>query len=71
MMPEMDGFQAIKTIRESPVWKDIQVFAVTAKAMSDEKDIIIKHGFNDYIPKPVNAAIISEKIEQLFSTIKV
>ena len=71
MMPEMDGFQTIKTIRESPVWKDIQVFAVTAKAMSDEKDIIIKHGFNDYIPKPVNAAILSEKIEQLFSNIKV
>jgi len=71
MMPEMDGFQTIKTLRESPVWKDIQVFAVTAKAMSDDREIIIKHGFNDYIPKPVKAAIISEKIEQLFSNIKV
>jgi len=39
--------------------------------MSDEKDIIIKHGFNDYIPKPVKAAMLSEKIEQLFSNIKV
>ena len=61
-MPEMDGFETIKHIRQSDEWKFIPVFAVTAKAMSNDKDIIIKHGFTDYIPKPVKAKTITDKI---------
>ena len=70
MMPVMDGFQTINKIRENPKWADIPVFAVTAKAMSGDKEVILKHGFNDYIPKPVNAKIISFKIGQLLSQLK-
>jgi signal transduction histidine kinase/CheY-like chemotaxis protein len=67
MMPDMDGFQTIKKIRENEKWLDLTVFAVTAKAMSDDKEIIIKQGFNDIIPKPVNAKSLSNKIKQLIS----
>jgi len=35
-----------------------------------DKEIILKHGFNDYIAKPVNSAIITGKISQLISRIK-
>ncbi len=70
MMPVMDGFQTITKIRENPKWADIPVFAVTAKAMSGDKEVILKHGFNDYIPKPVNQKIISFKIGQLISQLK-
>ena len=70
MMPVMDGFQTIHKIRENSKWADIPVFAVTAKAMSGDKEVILKHGFNDYIPKPVNAKIISFKIGQLLSQLK-
>jgi signal transduction histidine kinase/CheY-like chemotaxis protein len=69
MMPVMDGFQTIKEIRANPDWKDITVFAVTAKAMSNDKNVILKQGFDDYIPKPVNSTIITSKINQLFSKI--
>ena len=69
-MPVMDGFQTIHKIRENSKWADIPVFAVTAKAMSGDKEVILKHGFNDYIPKPVNAKIISFKIGQLLSQLK-
>ena len=65
MMPQMDGFETIKHIRENDKWKEIPVFAVTAKAMSDNQNVILKHGFTDYIPKPVNSSIISSKINQL------
>ncbi len=71
MMPEMDGFQAIKEIRSNAEWKEIEVFAVTARAMADDREVILKQGFNDYIPKPVNASIIKDKIEKYFSKIKV
>lgn len=70
MMPEMDGFQTLNNIRANNQLADIPIYAVTAKAMAGDKEIILKHGFNDYIPKPVNSTIISSKIGQLFSKIK-
>jgi len=70
MMPEMDGFQTLKNIRINNHLVGIPIYAVTAKAMVGDKEIILKHGFNDYIPKPVNSTIISSKIAQLFSKIK-
>jgi two-component system chemotaxis sensor kinase CheA len=70
MMPEMDGFQTLNNIRANNQLAGIPIYAVTAKAMIGDKEIILKHGFNDYIAKPVNSTIISNKIEQLFSKIK-
>ena len=70
MMPEMDGFQAIKKIRATQRWAQIPVFAVTAKAMMEDKEVILRHGFDDYIPKPINPTIMSVKIKKLFLRIK-
>jgi CheY-like chemotaxis protein len=70
MMPEMDGFQTIKQIKLNKKWSDIPIFAVTAKAMKDDKEIVLKQGFSDYIPKPVNATIVSFKIQKLISQLK-
>lgn len=70
MMPEMDGFQTIKKIRENPNLRHIPVFAVTARAMLEDRQIILKNGFDDYITKPVNTGVISFKIEKLFSKIR-
>jgi CheY-like chemotaxis protein len=71
MMPEMDGFQTIKKIRENPNWRHIPVLAVTARAMLEDRQIILKNGFDDYITKPVNIGVISFKIEKIFSKIRV
>jgi len=70
MMPEMDGFQTFKEIRANEKWSEVPVFAVTAKAMKSDKDVILNHGFADYIPKPVNPTIISFKIEKLLTELK-
>ncbi len=70
MMPEMDGFQTLKNIRNNIDLSAVPIYAVTAKAMVGDKEIILKHGFNDYIPKPVSSNIISNKIAQLFSKSK-
>lgn len=71
MMPDMNGFQTIKKIRESEKFKDIPVLAVSAKAMSSEKDIILKHGFDDFIPKPVDAKILNYKIQKFLHNLEV
>lgn len=70
MMPEMDGFQTLKNIRANTKLEGLIVYAVTAKAMAGDKEVILKHGFNDYIPKPVNSSVITAKIEQLLSQIR-
>ncbi len=70
MMPVMDGFQTIKKIKETANWTNIPIFAVTAKAMLEDKKIILKHGFDDYISKPVNAGVLAFKIEKLFAKTK-
>lgn len=70
MMPEMDGFQTLKQLKLNKKWVDIPVFAVTAKAMKNDKDIVLKQGFTDYIPKPVNPTIVSFKIQKLISQLK-
>ena len=70
MMPEMDGFQTINNIKLHPRWANIPVFAVTAKAMLDDKEVILKNGFDDYIPKPINSSILSFKIKKALSNHK-
>jgi CheY-like chemotaxis protein len=70
MMPEMDGFQTINKIKMHPKWAHIPVFAVTAKAMLEDKEVILRNGFDDYVPKPINAGILSMKIKQVFMNLK-
>lgn len=53
-MPVMDGTQAIKEIRESGApWRDIPVVALTADAMSGDKERYLGMGMNGYLSKPL------------------
>jgi CheY-like chemotaxis protein len=70
MMPEMDGFQTIANIKMHPRWLNIPIFAVTARAMLDDKEVILKNGFDDYIPKPINSSVLSFKIKKALSNLK-
>ncbi len=54
MMPEMDGLTAIRRMREDPRWADVPVIALTAKAMSDDRDRCLEAGANDYVAKPID-----------------
>jgi len=70
MMPEMDGFQTINKIKMHPRWAHIPIFAVTAKAMLEDKEVILRNGFDDYVPKPINAGLLSMKIKNVFINLK-
>jgi CheY-like chemotaxis protein len=54
-MPEMDGYEAAVYIRKQ-MKNDIPIIAMTAHAMSGEREKCIKLGMNDYIAKPFKAA---------------
>lgn len=54
MMPVMDGYQAIKAIRNSKTYSSIPIIAITAKSLKDDRDKCFEAGANDYISKPVD-----------------
>ncbi|HSD62364.1 MAG TPA: response regulator, partial [Ignavibacteriaceae bacterium] len=54
MMPQMDGYEAIRKIRKECQKMNLPIIAVTAKAMKSDRDKSIAAGASDYITKPVN-----------------
>jgi HAMP domain-containing protein/signal transduction histidine kinase/DNA-binding response OmpR family regulator len=64
MMPEMDGYETMRAIRQIPEFRSIPIVAVTAKAMKGDRAKCIDAGASDYITKPVD-------LEQLFSVLRV
>ncbi|MDF2532657.1 MAG: hypothetical protein K0Q65_2238, partial [Clostridia bacterium] len=53
MMPVMDGYKVIETIRSSKTYGNIPIIAVTAKSLKDDREKCITAGANDYLSKPV------------------
>jgi CheY-like chemotaxis protein len=54
MMPEMDGYDTMKSIRGQENFKALPIIALTAKAMKGDREKCIESGASDYITKPVD-----------------
>jgi CheY-like chemotaxis protein len=63
-MPVMDGIQALKEIRRDPALRHIPVIAVTASAMKGDQETILAHGFDGYLAKPIDAALLIKTLTE-------
>jgi CheY-like chemotaxis protein len=70
-MPDLDGLQATRMIREGRAAnrnRDVSVVAMTAHAMKGDRELCLEAGMNDYLTKPVRANEVAAALEQWLHT---
>jgi CheY-like chemotaxis protein len=65
-MPEMDGYEATRQIRQFN--KEVIIIAQTAYGFKGDREKVLEAGCNDYIPKPINKALLKELIKKHFNS---
>ncbi len=61
-MPEMDGYETTRRIRQHPQWRQLPVIAMTAHAMVSDRDKSLAAGMNDHVSKPVTPADLYQTV---------
>lgn len=63
MMPEIDGYEVLRRLKNSDDTKNIPVIFVTSKGQGDEETKGLEMGAVDYIPKPFNPAVVKARVK--------
>lgn len=64
-LPVLDGFTAIKMLKNNPKTEHIKIIAITAFAMKGDKEMIMETGADDYIAKPIDTRRMAEIVDKL------
>ena len=63
-LPGIDGMEALRRLRESPRTVDIPVVAVTAQAMKQDRERVLRAGFNGYVEKPISVRAFPDQVRR-------
>jgi two-component system cell cycle response regulator DivK len=66
-LPGIDGMEALRRLRESPRTADIPVVAVTAQAMKQDRERVLRAGFNGYVEKPISVRAFPDQVRRFLS----
>jgi len=66
-LPGIDGITALKRLRDDPATRAIRVMAVTASAMTQDRQTIIAAGFDGYQSKPINVKPFLAAVQELLA----
>ena len=66
-LPGIDGFEALRLLRESPRTAAVPVVAVTAQAMKQDRERALDAGFNGYIEKPISVRAFPDQVRGFLS----
>ena len=66
-LPGIDGITALKRLRVDPATRAIRVMAVTASAMTQDRQTILAAGFDAYQSKPINVKAFLEAVQELLA----
>ena len=64
-MPNMDGIEATRNIRELPDYQDVPIIAMTANAYAEDKALCLEAGMNAVVVKPVDPEPLYEAMVRL------
>ncbi|MEI7676815.1 MAG: response regulator [Bacteroidales bacterium] len=64
-LPNVDGIEAFHTIRKNIELENIPIIALTASAMTSDRETILSHGFDAYIAKPIDEKLFLKTIHQI------
>jgi signal transduction histidine kinase len=66
-MPEMDGYEASRQLREKDQYKKLPIIAMTANAMKGDREKCLAAGMSDYLSKPIEPEVIEQKLLEWLS----
>ena len=67
MMPDMDGYEVTRRLRQNPSTADTPILMFTAKAQLDDKVVGFEVGVNDYLTKPTHPSELQERVKTLMA----
>lgn len=69
-MPNMDGLDLLKKVRNDPELKDLPILMVTAEAEKEKVITAIQAGVSNYIVKPFTGEVLKEKMDKIFEKLQ-